>query len=170
MSPALIAIAGPLNGTTIELAATEVCIGREAGTQVCLPSAWVSRRHCALRRQGDSVVIQDLDSRNGTFVNGIPITRQELKHGDLLTVGDCSFRFVCQEETEAAAQSAQVQLEETNTAMLAPLWMAAGEAGHFDPRAGAGADARALRDLRALLTIAGKTSAVEDSESLYWQL
>jgi transcriptional regulator with GAF, ATPase, and Fis domain len=165
MSPALVGIAGPLNGSTFALDASEVCIGREAGNQVSVSSAWISRRHCALRREGDHVVVYDLESRNGTFVNGIPVQRQELKHGDLLTVGDCSFRFVCQGEAEAAAQSAPVQLEETNTAMLAPLWMAAGE-----PRAGAGADARALRDLRALLTIAGKTSAVEDSESLYWQL
>ena len=165
MSPALVGIAGPLNGSTFALDEAEVCIGREAGNQVSVSSAWISRRHCALRREGDRVVVHDLESRNGTFVNGVPVQCQELKHGDLLTVGDCSFRFVCQEEAEAAAQSAPVQLEETNTAMLVPLWMAAGE-----PRAGAGADARALRDLRALLTIAGKTTAVEDSESLYWQL
>jgi len=172
MSPALIAIAGPLNGTTIELTATEVCIGREAGTQVCVPSAWVSRRHCALRRQGDSVVIQDLDSRNGTFVNGIPITRQELKHGDLLTVGDCCFRFVRGAEEPAVSVSAPVELDDTNTMLLAPLWLPAGDAPYpaSKPAAAVGADARALRDLSVLLTMAAKTAAIEDSESLYWQL
>lgn len=167
MSPALVAIAGPLNGRTFALDAPEVCIGREAGTQVCVQSAWVSRRHCALRRENGGVVVHDLESRNGTFVNGIPVSRQELKHGDLLTVGDCSFRFVCQEET-TAAQSAPVELEETSTVLLAPLWLPASEAGGFEPKAGA--DVRALSDLRALLTIASKTSAVEDSEALYWQL
>src|SRR5690242_11798824 len=82
MSPALIAIAGPLNGTTVELESPEVTIGREAGNLVCVQSAWVSRRHCALRREGGSVVVQDLESRNGTFVNGIPVTQQQLKDGD----------------------------------------------------------------------------------------
>jgi transcriptional regulator with GAF, ATPase, and Fis domain len=171
MSPALIAIAGPLNGTTVELDAPEVCIGREAGNQVCVQSAWVSRRHCALRREGGSVVVQDLESRNGTFVNGIPVSRRELKHGDLLTVGDCSFRFVCQAEAPAT-QSAAVELEETNTALLAPLWLPSADAPYLDAKAapGAGADARTLRDLSALLTMAGKTASVDDSESLYWQL
>ena len=171
MFPALVAIAGPLNGTTIELTATEVCIGRDSGSQVCVPSAWVSRRHCALHLEGDRVVVQDLDSRNGTFVNGIPVTRQELKHGDLLTVGDCSFRFVCDSEAPAASQSALVELEETSTTLLAPLWLPPGDASYPASKAAVGGgDARALRDLNALVTMAGKTAAVEDSESLYWQL
>jgi transcriptional regulator with GAF, ATPase, and Fis domain len=66
------------------------------------------------------------------------------------------------------AQSAPVELEETSTVLLAPLWLPAAEAGSFEPKAGA--DVRALSDLRSLLTIASKTSAVEDSEALYWQL
>ena len=170
MSPALVAIAGPLNGTTIELTATEVCIGREFGSQVCVPSAWVSRRHCSLHQERDRVVVQDLDSRNGTFVNGIPVTRQELKHGDLLTVGDCSFRFVYAAEAPAASQSAPVELEETSTTLLAPLWLPGDATYPASKAAVGGADARALRDLNALVTMAGKTAAVEDSESLYWQL
>jgi transcriptional regulator with GAF, ATPase, and Fis domain len=171
MSPALIAIAGPLNGTTVELESPEVTIGREAGNLVCVQSAWVSRRHCALRRDGGSVVVQDLESRNGTFVNGIPITLQQLKHGDLLTVGDCSFRFVCQAEAPAA-QSAAVELEETTTVLLAPLWLPPAEVPYSEEEAALGSETgvRTLRDLNALLTMASKTASVEDSESLYWQL
>ncbi|HTM40685.1 MAG TPA: sigma 54-interacting transcriptional regulator [Terriglobales bacterium] len=171
MSPALIAIAGPLNGTTVELESPEVTIGREAGNLVCVQSAWVSRRHCALRREGGSVVVQDLESRNGTFVNGIPVTQQQLKDGDLLTVGDCSFRFVCQAEPPAA-QSAAVELEETTTVLLAPLWLPAAETPYSEAKAALGSEtgARTLRDLSALLTMASKTASVEDSESLYWQL
>jgi len=171
MSPALIAIAGPLNGTTVELESPEVTIGREAGNLVCVQSAWVSRRHCALRREGGSVVVQDMESRNGTFVNGIPVTQQQLKDGDLLTVGDCSFRFVCQAEPPAA-QSAAVELEETTTVLLAPLWLPAAETPYSEAKAALGSEtgARTLRDLSALLTMASKTASVEDSESLYWQL
>ena len=171
MFPVLIAIAGPLNGTTVELDAADVCIGREPGNKVCVQSAWVSRRHCMLRRENGGVVVQDLESRNGTFVNGIPVIRQELKHGDLLTVGDCSFRFACAAE-EGAAQSAPVELEDTDTVLLSPLWMPPGEDPYPGAKAGSGAggEARLLRDLRALLTMASKTASVEDSESLYWQL
>jgi len=171
MSPALIAIAGPLNGTTVELESPELTIGREAGNLICVQSAWVSRHHCALRREGGSVVVQDLESRNGTFVNGIPVKQQQLKHGDLLTVGDCSFRFVCQFEAPAE-QSAAVELEETTTVLLAPLWLPPAEVPYSGPKGALGAEtsARTLRDLSALLTMAGKTASVENSESLYWQL
>ena len=171
MSPALIAIAGPLNGTTVELDAAEVSIGRDAGNQVCVQSAWVSRHHCALRREGNNTVVQDLESRNGTFVNGIPVSRQELKHGDLLTVGDCSFRFVSQAEAPTT-QSAAIELEETTTVLLAPFWLPPDEASYAQPKVppAAVANARTVRDLDALLTMAGKTALVEDSESLYWQL
>src|SRR5579864_6941874 len=159
MFPALIAIGGPLKGTTIELAAAEVCIGREAGNQVCVPSAWVSRRHCALRREGDEVVVQDLESRNGTFVNGVPVTRQELKDGDLLTVGDCSFRFVSQDDKEQAQPgSAPVAMEDTDTILFAPLWLPAGDAAYAAAQGWRGADARAVRELSALLTMASKTA------------
>ena len=168
MSPVLIAIAGPLSGSTFALEASEVCIGREPVNQVCVQSAWVSRHHCALRREDAGIVVHDLESRNGTFVNGLPVARQELKHGDLLTVGDCCFRFVSEGEAPAMAQSAPVQLEETNTVLFAPHWLPAADARYAPAQAGA--DARALRDLNTLLTIAGKTASVEDSESLYWQL
>lgn len=169
MSPALIAIAGPLNGTTIELSGAEVCIGREAGNQVCVPSAWVSRRHCLLRREGGGILVQDLESRNGTFINGVPVARQELKHGDLLSVGDSTFRFICQDEEQAQLQSAPVALEETGTFLFAPLWLAAGDTA-FPASQAASPDGRTLRDLNALLTMASKTASVDDSESLYWQL
>ena len=161
MLPTLVAIAGPLNGTTVELDAPEVCIGREPDNQVFVQSASVSRHHCALRRDGDSVVVEDLESRNGTFVNGISVSRHQLKHGDLLTIGDCSFRFVCQAETPAA-QSAPVELNETGTTLLGPLWLSSTDVVYPGPNAatGGGADARALRDLSALLTMASKTASV----------
>jgi transcriptional regulator with GAF, ATPase, and Fis domain len=170
MSPVLVAIAGPLNGTTVALDASEVCIGRDADNQVCVQSAWVSRRHCALRHEDGALMVHDLESRNGTFVNGVPVNCHKLKHGDLLTIGDCCFRFVCEGEAPVAAQSAPIQLEETDTVLFVPQWLLAADIP-YPPEAGpAGAEARTLRDLNTLLTIASKTASIEDSESLYWQL
>ena len=45
-------------------------VGRSTPADVILDGAAVSRRHCRLERQGDSIVLCDLESINGTFVNG----------------------------------------------------------------------------------------------------
>jgi transcriptional regulator with AAA-type ATPase domain len=64
-------------------------IGRSAGVDVELSTPGVSRAHAELRLEGKNVLLRDLGSRNGVFVNG----RREAKHllcgGDLIRVGDC---------------------------------------------------------------------------------
>ena len=165
MPSVLVAIAGPLNGSTFALNEAEVCIGREAGNQIQVQSASVSRRHCALRRDSDGVVAHDLESRNGTFINGIPITRQKLKHGDLLTVGDCCFRYVGESQATARAESAAVQLQDTETLMLAPEWLAAAEAIPSPAPSATGADTRALRDLNTVRHV-GAQERVQVGETI----
>src|SRR5262249_43428223 len=52
-----------------------------------------SRRHCQFTRIGDQILVQDLKSRNGTFVNGQRASRPlPVQDGDELTLGPCSFR------------------------------------------------------------------------------
>jgi FHA domain len=66
--PAVVVKTGPEAGRRIELG-VEVVIGRQDADLV-LKDPEVSRRHAVLRRSGESVVIEDLDSTNGTFVKG----------------------------------------------------------------------------------------------------
>jgi hypothetical protein len=66
--PAVVVKIGPQAGRRVELG-VKVVIGRE-DADLMLDDPEVSRRHAVLRRSGDSVVIEDLDSTNGTFVNG----------------------------------------------------------------------------------------------------
>jgi transcriptional regulator with GAF, ATPase, and Fis domain len=167
--PSLVAIAGPLNGTSFELTAPEIGIGSEAGNHVRVPSASVSPRHCALRRENSGIVVHDLGSHNCTLVNGMPINRQELKHGDLLTVGNSCFRFLLRAETPEVPAPAPIQLQEAEGAWPTPLWLPE-EATRYPHSNAAADDRRAFRDLTTLLTIAAKTAAVEEPESLYWQL
>ena len=69
-------------------------IGRRSDADLSLPLAFVSRRHCQFTRLGDCLVVQDLESYNGTFVNGKRATTPlPLNHGDELTVGPCSFEI-----------------------------------------------------------------------------
>jgi transcriptional regulator with GAF, ATPase, and Fis domain len=59
----------------------------------------VSRKHCLLRREEDGrFQIKDLDSRNGTLVNGLPVKEHWLRHGDEIVIGDSSFVFLLEDE------------------------------------------------------------------------
>jgi transcriptional regulator with GAF, ATPase, and Fis domain len=73
--------------------AKEAVIGRDVAATVCINSRSVSRRHCSVRRDGDQYLIRDLGSRNGTLVNGLPVTECVLRHGDRIAVSDSLFVF-----------------------------------------------------------------------------
>src|SRR5690348_9825244 len=88
------ALAGPLKGTTIELDTEETSIGREPSNRVSILDASVSRRHCTVLRETDQFKIQDLNSRNSTFVNGVPVTEKSLASGDEIKIGNSVFLFI----------------------------------------------------------------------------
>jgi pSer/pThr/pTyr-binding forkhead associated (FHA) protein len=62
-------------------------IGRSPGAEFIVDAALVSRLHCQLTAMPDRLRVEDLDSTNGTFVNGRRVQNAELHEGDTLTVG-----------------------------------------------------------------------------------
>lgn len=64
-----------------------VIIGRGEDTNLLLPNISVSRHHAKLSFKDGKATIQDLDSSNGTLVNGKAITRADLKSGDQISLG-----------------------------------------------------------------------------------
>ncbi len=66
-------------------------IGRKEGDLI-LGDRTVSGRHALMRRSGGSLVIEDLGSTNGTYVNGFEIRARELLGGELITLGETSLR------------------------------------------------------------------------------
>jgi signal transduction histidine kinase len=85
--PSLFVIQGRDQGTRFRLDEAVVTIGRGASNVVQLHDTEISREHAELRRQGDVVVVRDLNSSNGTFVNGRAIKEQELASGDQVQLG-----------------------------------------------------------------------------------
>src|SRR5437867_1689297 len=96
MEPRLIAITGPLKGSTITLADPETVFGREPTNPVPINDPLISRRHCSIRNKGDSIEVLDLESLNGTFVNGVPTRQKSLEHGDRIKIGGSQFIFLIQ--------------------------------------------------------------------------
>jgi transcriptional regulator with GAF, ATPase, and Fis domain len=113
MNPRLVAINGSKKGTTFPLTSDEVTMGRESANVISLNHPSVSRRHCIIRQQGDEFKIRDLDSFNGTFVNGIPVKDQALSHSDQLRLGSIELIFLTKEGEETTSGHL-VQLDDSN--------------------------------------------------------
>ncbi|MDQ3266898.1 MAG: sigma 54-interacting transcriptional regulator [Myxococcota bacterium] len=92
----------------------ELKIGKAPDNDVVLDHPTVSRNHLVVRRQGDRFLVQDLESTNGTLVDGAQIREAYLKPGSLLEVGDVQLRF----QPEVAA----VVVEPAQSHRLGDLW------------------------------------------------
>ena len=105
MNPRLVAIHGPLSGQTIYLDEPVISIGRQLSNDIILDDPHVSRNHCLIRSEGEQYVIEDLNSANGTYLNGERVTESPLKEGSLIQVGNSLFRFRVQNPDESLASS-----------------------------------------------------------------
>jgi len=113
MNPRIVAVNGSRKGATFSLTSEEITIGRESASTVCLNHASVSRRHCLIRREHDDFKIFDLDSYNGTFVNGIPVKEQILAHADQVRIGSIELLFLT-EDGEQTTSGHQVRWDDSN--------------------------------------------------------
>ena len=85
------------NGETlrkINFRGPRLLIGRSEHNDVRIESKFVSRHHALLVRHGNSTLLMDLNSANGTFVNSRRISNQVLANEDVLTIGDYGLKFV----------------------------------------------------------------------------
>ena len=107
--PQLRITGGMATDRVIPLWAEEITIGRDPECDFVLePDSLASRRHATVYRDGSGWHIRDLQSANGTSVNGAWITDSPLVAGDAISIG--KVKLVCEEET-APARTAPVALE-----------------------------------------------------------
>ena len=85
---------------------TELVIGRSEDADLSVPDGGVSRRHAVIKLTTNGYVIEDLGSRNGTYVNGNKMTEHALSDRDRIEI--CSARFIFLVE-EATASSILLQ-------------------------------------------------------------
>lgn len=103
-------------------------LGRAASSDIVVAESSVSREHCELLREGETLVVRDLGSSNGVSVNGLRIEGAvALKSGDRLSIADDVVVFECmlgakaQEDDEDIAQSESAPAAVLPVAILAPL-------------------------------------------------
>ena len=101
----LIVQRGAKRGTEVIIRREQALLGRSRSCQICIPAPQVSRQHCAILIENGQVLVRDLGSTNGTFVNGVQISEQQLTTGDTLTIGNVV--FLVRIETPGASDTAK---------------------------------------------------------------
>ena len=122
MNPRLVALAGPLKESIVALTGTTLSVGREPANLLAISDPSISRRHCAIDLVEGRYRIRDLESRNGTYVNGTAVKESWLNENDQISVGDSVFIFLTQEEADTT--TGQVEFDDSQlahaTAQLRP--------------------------------------------------
>ncbi len=80
-------------GHRYELGEEDVSIGRDRSNTIAVASESVSRRHARIFASGGSHVLVDLESTNGTLLNGKAVGEQTLRDGDVIRVGSTVLRY-----------------------------------------------------------------------------
>ena len=167
MNPRLLVIAGPLKDSSFALSSAEASVGRDPANLFSINDPSLSRKHCVITREGERYGIRDLDSRNGTFVNGAAVREAALEHGDQISVGDSVLVFLLHEDGEEEGVSGGVEFEDSlthATSQIRPqdvLYLQPDRILSELP-----ASSRLGRNLAALLKVSRVVHALRDFEEL----
>lgn len=80
---------GPAPGKSFPLEQEEIFLGRDLSNDIPISDPEISRRHARFLMRADGIVIEDLGSTNGTFINGMRVSAPQVLHpGDVITFGE----------------------------------------------------------------------------------
>jgi two-component system response regulator GlrR len=99
-------VRGPDAGLTFAAVTPRAAVGTHQSADLVLSDRTVSRFHCEVTIEGGRVTVRDLDSRNGTLVNGVNVIQANLDPGALITVGETQIRY------DPGSDSVEVALSE----------------------------------------------------------
>ena len=163
----LLAMSGPLKGTVWPAKDGPLLLGRDASSQVRTSDAAVSRKHCSITETaGGGFEIEDLNSHNGTFVNGTKVSRKAIEHGDRIRIGSSEFVFLTgpddddtgtfsvKSSTDSGLKTVQLDFSgQSSSASANPAWVG-----------------RMARDLSAFFKIANVINSTRDVQALQCEL
>ena len=158
MKPRIAAITGKLEDTVISMNDGPVVIGRQAGATLKIGNASVSRRHAVIEKEGDRFVIAALGSRNGTFVNDMPVRRRELQHGDRVRIGESQFFFLY-EDTDEPQRTSEIRFDDSEVVSGATVRMTYGDVMGL-----------MARDLSVLMKVSTTINAIRGLQELQERL
>jgi Nif-specific regulatory protein len=160
-------VSGPLKGKLFPLTSDEVSIGRDPSNEISLLDSLVSRRHCLIRKEANGFRLVDLESRNNTFVSGVPVMDRVLAHGDQIRVGNSILVFQGA-GSDTAPVNASLQFDATPMPGAATVILRKEDARYLQPSRSDGlpATARTVRDLNVLLEFSRTLNSVRGLAAL----
>jgi transcriptional regulator with GAF, ATPase, and Fis domain len=155
----------------------ELSIGRANVNQIQIEDLSLSRQQCVIRQQDGRFRVEDLRSRNGTFVNGLPVAGRALEHGDEIKAGDSLFVFLQDDPAwkgiDASPERFDVELDQGQIKAGSTLLLRNEDALYLSPERAVAAmkpGERALADLETLLRISATIREVRELDALATQL
>ena len=94
-------LTGALTGQEIPLQEGKYILGRGEDCQITIPDSGISKKHAELEVDGEGVIVTDLQSSNGTFINGVKIQESEVHNKDKVSLCETTFDIVPAREQSA---------------------------------------------------------------------
>ena len=135
-----------------------VVVGRSPTSDFPIIDPTISRRHAQILRQDDRILVRDLGSSNGTYVNGVRVESAELKPGDLVTFGKVQFRL--EEMDRRSTPGRPANTTETTTGSTIIRQRSVLDAQSF------AADDKSRKTLATLLEVSKGLGKTADTDSL----
>jgi len=157
------------------LTAETATVGRESANTVCLDHPSISRRHCLIRTEDRRFVIVDMDSHNGTFVNGVPVKTRDLADGDEIRVGDYVFLFLMKQSIREAGLATLFDASQSSTRSRTltreeATYLAPARVANKLEKVASAETARVARDLNALLAASETIHSLRQTEAIVSQI
>ncbi len=97
-SPKITLLSEQLRGKSFELTRDVYTVGRIDERDICIIDPTISTFHCTFTKEGNTYILRDNNSTNGTRVNNVPVTEQELQNSDIIQMGDVEMLYYCEEK------------------------------------------------------------------------
>jgi transcriptional regulator with GAF, ATPase, and Fis domain len=179
MTARLLVHSSESQGNVYLLKQTDVFIGRDPNCDIQLAESAVSRRHCVIRNVGQEYQVVDLESSNGTFVDGEKVKECVLSHGQRIRVGDTTILFLkdehekTQPNPQMRPHSVSIEFDNESQVERTTITLEIEEAFYLSPDKVEGAlpsSSRLARDLSVLLRIGQEINSIQSLEQLQQRL
>jgi transcriptional regulator with GAF, ATPase, and Fis domain len=165
INPRLVSISGFPKEIVWVVKDGPLILGRDPSNQLEVGDRAVSRKHCSVSEISTDVFeIADLDSHNGTFVNGARMIRQTIQHGDRIRIGNSEFVFLTGPDEETGSLSSRSGSTTTGSELKT---MSLDRSGLPTGDSWVG---RMARDLTAFFKIANMTNSTRNAQALQSEL
>jgi pSer/pThr/pTyr-binding forkhead associated (FHA) protein len=110
-TPKFIILSEQFRGRTFELTQDQHTVGRVDERDICIKDPTVSTYHCRFIKDGNTYILEDQGSTNGTRVNNVPIVSQSLQNSDILQIGGVEILFDCDDKSATTVVQQQTKTD-----------------------------------------------------------